>query len=157
MIDAGAARVPEGLARGLAARIRDAVEAADRLASFAFEPGRDAPEPLPQLADGDELEVARDFVLRALRGACDGTNHRILLAAAVVSPEEGVPLTTLAGELGLPRMAVSERVHDLIQLGLVARDLQLDTVRISPAGAGVVELLSGLEAEVAEWLRKRRR
>lgn len=148
-------RPSPGIARGIAARIRDAIDAAERLASFSFEPGGEA-EPRHQIGDGEEPEVARDFVLRVFRGACDRTNHHILCAAAA-RPEEGVPLADLCAEIELPRMAVCERVNDLIQLGLVHRDLQLDTVRISPAGAGLVELLGELEREVAEWLGKRRR
>jgi len=54
-------------------------------------------------------------------------------------------------------MALVERIHDLIQLGLVARDLQLDTVRATGAGEGLLELVTGLEADVARWLSKRRR
>lgn len=143
------------LARGLAARMRDAVDAADRMASFAFELRPGEPQP-SALADGEELATAHDLVLRALRAAGDAVNFRIL-AAAAAQPAAGAPLATLAGDLGLTRMALLERVHDLIQLGLVARDLQLDTVRATGAGEGMLELVTGLEADVASWLSKRRR
>lgn len=143
------------LARGVAARIRDAVEAAERLASFSFD-ADPAAENRVQLAEGEEREVARDFLLRVFRGASDRTGHRILLIAAARA-EDGVSLGALAAELELPRMAASERVNALIQVGLVYRDLQLDAVRIAPAGEAIVALLGELEREVAEWLGKRRR
>lgn len=144
------------LARGVAARIRDAVEAAERLASFSFDADPAAAEGRVQLAEGEEREVARDFLLRVFRGASDRTGHRILLIAAARA-EDGVSLGALAAELELPRMAASERVNALIQVGLVYRDLQLDAVRIAPAGEAIVALLGELEREVAEWLGKRRR
>ena len=150
------AEISPELARGVAARIRDAVEAAERLASFSFDAAPDATAGAPQLADGEEREVARDFLLRVFSGACDPTGHRILRIAAA-HPEDGVRLGALAAEIELPRMTASERVNGLIQLGLVYRDLQLDTVRIAPAGEAIVALLGELEREVAEWLGKRRR
>lgn len=143
------------LARGLAARLRDAVDAADRLASFSYD-GRPEEAAPSQLADGEELSTAHDMVLRVLRATGDALNFRIL-AAAVTQTEAGAPLAALADDLELSRMALLERVHDMIQLGLVARDLQLDTVRATPAGEGILELVGTLEADVAHWLAKRRR
>lgn len=143
------------LARGLAARLRDAVEAADRLASFSYD-GRPGESPSTALTDGEELATAHDMVLRVLRATGDALNFRILAAAAARS-SDGAPLDGLAHDLGLARMALVERIHDLIQLGLVARDLQLDTVRATGAGEGLLELVTGLEADVARWLGKRRR
>ena len=143
------------LARGLAARMRDAVEAADRLAAFSYD-GRPGESPPSALADGEELATAHDLVLRVLRATGDALNFRIL-AAAAAQPSHGAPIDALACDLGVSRMALVERVHDLIQLGLVARDLQLDTVRATGAGEGVLELVTALGADVARWLGKRRR
>ena len=147
------------LARALAARLRDAVDAADRLAAFSYDlqPGG---APLSQMTDGEELATAHDMVLRVLRAAGDALNFRILAAACAQARDgmdAGAPLDRLACDLGLTRMALIERVHDLIQLGLVARDLQRDRVLGSPAGHGVLELVSALESDVATWLGKRRR
>lgn len=147
--------VPAPLARGLAARLRDAVEAADRLASFAHD-ARPGDAVASQLADGEELATAHDMVLRVLRAIGDALNHRIL-AAAAAGDARGAPLEALACDLGLTRMALVERVHDLIQLGLVARDLPADTVLATPAGRCALELVASLESDVATWLRKRRR
>lgn len=141
------------LARGLAARLRDASEAADRLASFAYDTRASEPS-CPALADGQELATAHDFVLRTLVAVGDPLNFT-LIAAASAHPG-GAPLVQLAQDVGLSRLALIERVHGLIQLGLLARDLQDDTVLSTPAGEGVLELVTGLEAGVARWLSKRR-
>ena len=139
-------------ARGLAARLRDAALAADRLAGFAFEERAGGQEPPPALAEGDERAAAEDFVLRALRTAADPVNHRIL-AAATAGPD----LASLGAACGLPRLALVERVHELVQLGLVARDLQRDTVHATAAGEALAAEVAALCDDVAGWLRKRRR
>jgi len=142
------------LARGLAARLRDAAIAADRLADFSFDERRDEPA-APSLPDGDEWATADDFVLRVLAAAGDPLNARLLDAAA--RAPGGIGLPELAAEVGLSRLALIERVHGLIQLGLVARDLQADTVCATAAGTALTELVGGLQDEVARWLDKRRR
>lgn len=141
------------LARQLASRLRDAAEAADRLADFSFDGRWDQPL-APVLADGEETRTAHDFLLRVLTAVGEPLNFRVLSAAGA---PDGAALTVLATDLGLSRLALIERVHGLIQLGLVARDLQADTARATTAGTGLVELVTGLEDEVAEWLGKRRR
>lgn len=140
------------LARALAARLRDATAAGEQLASFAFAEGATAPS--PELSDGDELAVAHDFLLRALGGVSDPVNWQVL---AAVVPAGGVGLDDLATQLQRPRLAVTERVNGLIQLGLVSRDLEHDRVCGSPAGDALFELICELDAEIARWLSKRRR
>ena len=148
------AREHDPFARALAARLRDAVEAADRMASFAFDaaPGEAPPT---ALCDGEELATAHDLVLRVMREAGDSLNFRIMAAAA--AHEDGASIKSLAFDLGLTAMALIERTQALIQVGLVARDLQRDTIRTTPAGEGMLEMVSTLEADVAGWLAKRRR
>lgn len=152
------------LSRSLAGRLRDAVDAGERLASFAFREGE--PGPGTELRDGEELAVAHDFLLRVLHGVSDPLDWRLL--SAVVSQagaegrgedpgEAGLPLDALSDMLELPRLAVTERVNGLIQLGLMARDLEHDSVMASPAGVGLFELICELDAEIARWLSKRRR
>lgn len=153
--DVTAPHASPALARGLAARLRDAVQASDRLASFVFDGGSGSARPASELADGEELATAHDFVLRVFHGASDPLNSRLLSEA--VAAREGAPLDRLAGTLGLSRMATLERVNDLIQLGLVARDLQAGSVRATSAGEAIAELLAEIEIEVAEWLRRRKR
>ena len=140
------------LARALAARLRDAAAAGEQLASFAFSEGTDPPG--PELRDGEEVAAAHDFVLRVLHGVSDPVSWQVL--AAVVGGEDR-SLDGLADRVALPRLTVTERVNALIQLGLMARDLEHDSVTASPAGEALFELICELDAEVAGWLAKRRR
>ncbi len=144
--------VPPALARALAARLRDAVAAGEQLASFAFTEG--APAPGPELPDGEEVAVAHDFVLRVLHGVSEPLNWALL---AAVVPTDGLSLGDLTERLGLPRLVVTERANALIQVGLVVRDLERDSVTPTPAGSALFELICELDAEVARWLSKRRR
>jgi hypothetical protein len=151
------------LARALAARLRDAVAAGEQLGSFAFTEG--TPAPGIELRDGEELAAAHDFLLRVLRGVSDPLDWRIL--SAVTSDgtagygddldPAGLPIDAVADKLELPRLTVTERVNGLIQLGLMARDLEHDSARPSPAGIALFELICELDAEIARWLSKRRK
>jgi hypothetical protein len=146
------------LARALAARLRDANAAGEQLASFAFTEG--APAPGPELRPGEELAAAHDFLLRVLHGVSEPVSWRVLALVVSASSEDGVaeglPLDALADALELPRLAVTERVNSLIQVGLMARDLEHDTITPSPAGTALFELICELDAEIARWLSKRK-
>ena len=140
------------LARALAARLRDATAAGEQLASFAFTEG--APSPGPELRDGEELAAAHDFLLRVLHGVSEPVSWNVL---AAVAGEEHVPIAALCNRLELPRLTITERVNALIQLGLMARDLEHDGVTVSPAGTALFEFVCELDAEIARWLSKRQR
>lgn len=144
--------VSPALARALAARLRDATAAGEQLASFAFTEG--APAPAPELRDGEEVAVAHDFVLRVLHGISEPLNWALL---AAVVPTDGLSLDDLTARLGVARLVVTERANGLIQLGLVVRDLERDSVTPTPAGSALFELICELDADVARWLSKRRR
>ena len=140
------------LARALAARLRDATAAGEQLASFAFTEG--TPAPGPELREGEELAAAHDFLLRVLHGVSEPVSWNVL---AAVAGKEHVSLDALCSRLELPRLTITERVNALIQLGLMARDLEHDGVTVSPAGTALFELVCELDAEIARWLSKRRR
>ena len=154
--------VSPGLARALAARLRDATAAGEQLASFAFSEG--APAPGPELRAGEELAAAHDFLLRVLHGVSEPISWQVLAAVVCedghTADEPGRPpalsLDALADRLELPRLTITERVNGLIQLGLMARDLEHDSVTPSPAGEALFELVCELDAEIAGWLSKRR-
>jgi hypothetical protein len=142
------------LARALAARLRDAANAGERLASFAFSEGAAAPG--PELREGEEMAAAHDFLLRVLRGIGDPLNWRVLSVVATAQDGERISLDVLADAVEMPRLAVAERANELIQLGLAARDLEHDSVLLSPAGSAMFDLICELDAEIAGWLSKRR-
>jgi hypothetical protein len=135
------------VAKALGARLTDIEVAVDRYGSFAHGPG--ATVPPPALADGQIAAAARDLVLRALGMLADPIDHRILCRLA----EGDTPLVELATLLDLPRVAVWERVNDLLQVGLVGHGLEDDRAGLSAAGAGLVglvdELVAGIVAEDA--------
>lgn len=141
------------LARALAARLRDAIAAGDQLSSFAFTEG--SPASGVELRDGEELAAAHDFLLRVLHGVSEPLGWQVL--SAVGPAADGIPVDTLASRFDLPRLVVTERVNALIQLGLMARDLEHDSVTPSPAGEALYELICELDAEIAGWLVKRRK
>ncbi len=146
------------LARALAARLRDATAAGEQLASFAFTEG--APAPGPELRAGEELAAAHDFLLRVLHGISEPLSWNVLAAVVTEDGAEDLPavsIDALTDRLGLPRLAVTERINALIALGLMARDLEHDSVIASPAGAALYDLVCELDAEIAGWLSKRRR
>ncbi len=58
---------------------------------------------------------------------------------------------------GLPRLAVLERVYELLQLGLVARDLPADTVVATGSGVALDAVVTDLADDVAHWLQARKR
>ena len=149
------------LARALAARLRDAIAAGDQLASFAFT--ESTPAAGPELREGEELAAAHDFLLRVLHGVSEPVSWNVLAAVVAEDGRDGaehdlptLSLDALADRLELPRLAITERVNALIQLGLMARDLEHDSVTASPAGVALFDLICELDAEIARWLSKRR-
>ncbi len=87
-------------------------------------------------------ETAREMLLRALKVAADPINFQILDQLDAI---EAVELPTLMERTGLARVAVSERVHDLVQNGLAAREMVGDQIRRTSLAGGIL----GLVAEVA--------
>lgn len=141
----------DAVAEGLWRRLRDVVLAERRLERFAFTEEPRAPTGARGLTAqaGDAAAVAdlaRDMTLRALAATADPTSCRLLEALGDTS----LALGDLAAALGLPPLAVSERVGALAQLGLATRDLERDSVSATTAGRGLAAVVrtisSGLEA-----------
>jgi hypothetical protein len=60
---------------------------------------------------------------------------------------------TALGELtGLPRVAVWERLNELLAAGLVGRSLEADSAGLTPAGAAVVALCEDAARAASEAL-----
>jgi predicted transcriptional regulator len=125
----------DAIGRGLRRRLAELAAADERLRSFVFETGTPAPSP----AD-DPVEALRDLALRALARAADPVNHALLRRLAGGDATVG----ELADLVGRPRVAVLERVNDLLQVGLVGRSLQTDAVGVTEAGQALVDLVEAV-------------
>jgi hypothetical protein len=101
-------------------------------------------------ADDDVPTAAAALVRRALRVACDPEGWRVL-----VRLRDGETTTVqLAMTLACPRIVAWEQVNELMQAGLVGRDLDGDRVLITAAGRGVLELVEGIAAAAAEAVNR---
>lgn len=144
------------VADGLWLRVRDVILAERRLGRFAFAPEAPAPGgdrgPLAALAAEVEApaRLARDVTLRALAAASDPINCRILSGL----DGRAVTLVEMAGQVGLPGLALTERVNALVQAGLAARDLEQEAVVPTAAGEGLAHLVDALAGSLAERLRR---
>ena len=99
-------------------------------------------------------EHAREMLLRALKIVADPVNLDLLRG---LDPLDAVEFAGLQEATGLGRVALSERLNDLVQSGLASRELVGDQVRSTPLGAGLVEwieTIAGLTgAALVEQLR----
>jgi hypothetical protein len=138
------------VSEGLWSRMRDVILTERRLEAFAFAPDAPAGSPgrLEALAGDRDVvrSLAEDMALRALARAADGLNFRILSAMAA----ESVPLDALASRLGLPGLALSERLAELAGLGLAVRDLERGSVAGTSAGRGLAGLVEALREALGE-------
>jgi hypothetical protein len=144
----------DALAEGLWARCRDALLVAERLQGFAWTPergagqgGGEAPAGRSEATD----QLARDLVLRALGAAVDPVNARILGA---LRGGQAVPVSRLAETLGLPPLALTERVGALAQVGLATRDLEHDAIVPTGAGRAALALVEALVEALGERFRR---
>ncbi|MEX2268233.1 MAG: hypothetical protein WEA75_06075 [Acidimicrobiia bacterium] len=130
--------------KALGARLEELEATIERLRAFAFEP--DAAAARPAVVEGESLDNARELVLRAFRMMSDPLHYRTLLHLR----EGDADLGTLAALLTVPRLAVWERVNDLVQAGLVARSLEADQAGLTTAGQALVELVEAIARGASE-------
>ena len=133
------------LSSTLALRLRDIARMLDRL--DRLESGTGA-----WLASQDEAalrEAATDMTLRALRAAADPTSFVIL---AFLAAHASAPMAELEKAAGLGRLALTERVNDLVQTGLAGRNIDTDHVQGTAAGAALVSLINNIGEATAKRL-----
>ena len=133
------------LAFTLALRLRDIARMLDRLDRLESGTG----EWLAAQGDGALTEAAREMTLRALRVAADPTNFAIL---TFLSQHTSAPMAELEKASGLGRLALTERVNDLVQVGLAGRNIDTDHVQGTAAGAALVGLISSISQTTAKKL-----
>lgn len=140
------------LVEGLWRRVRDVLLVAERVGSFTFSEQQEEPE-RAALTDAEIDAAAKDFVLRALAVTSDALNHVILTRSCT---PDGVVIDELAKELATGSLVVSERVNDMLQLGLIARELDSGRARATPAGEAIVSVVAGVAGPLAERIRRGR-
>ncbi len=135
----------DDLALALALRLRDIARMLDRL--DRLESGTGAW--LASQQGGDWVAGAIEMTLRALRIAADPTNFAIL---AFLSKHTTTPIAELEQAAGLGRLALSERMSDLTQVGLAGRNIDTDQVQATAAGAALVGLIDSIGEATAKKL-----
>jgi len=130
------------VAAGLASRLRALVVALDRLDRLESGSGTW----LAGFADSELRGAATELSLRALRTIADPANFAVLQALA---SDDSQPLSHVIDTTGLGRLALSERLNDLVQVGLASRLIDTDHAQITGAGASLIRLIDALIAEVA--------
>lgn len=127
------------IAEGLWGRLRDLRRAQERWDRFVSEPGEPPPDAGAATA-GEAERVATELVLRALRAGAEALNHRILVRLRE-NEERAASLAALTELTGLPRIALTERVQDLAQVGLVTYMPETRLVRATGLTEGFLGLL----------------
>jgi hypothetical protein len=92
-------------------------------------------------------DAATELTLRALRAGADPTNFGILKALA---DDDSRSLAQLIDATGLGRLSLSERLNDLVQVGLAIRLIDTDDAQITAASASLVRLVEALSVELAQ-------
>ncbi len=136
---------PNDLSSALAFRLRDIARMVDRLDRLESGTG----EWLATQHPDDWLAAATEMTLRAFRTAADPMNFAILRH---LSEHTSVPISDLEQAIGLVRLALNERVNDLVQIGLAARHIDTDHVQGTTAGTALVGLITGISQTTAKKL-----
>ncbi|MCC7360654.1 MAG: hypothetical protein IT317_14330 [Anaerolineales bacterium] len=133
------------LSTALALRLRDLARSLDRLDRLESGTG----EWLASQQAEDLAAAAQAMTLRTLRLAADSDNYALLnrlAGAASMSTAE------LELAVGLGRLALVERINDLVQVGLASRNVDTDQVQATQAGAALAGLVSAISRTTAERL-----
>ncbi len=136
------------VAAGLAGRLRSLVMVIDRL--DRLESGSGAW--LAKFNDAELTESATALTLRALNTVSDQTNYTIL---KTLSTSESQAMSYLIETTGYGRLHLSERLNDLVQVGLAMRLIDTDHAQITAAGGAMVRLVEQMIADTsAQYLSK---
>lgn len=136
-----------GIAGGLAGRLRSLVAVLDRLDRLESGTGTW----LSTLEDDELPEAATELTLRTLRTVADPNNFALLRA---LSTRDSCSIGQLMEITGFGRLALSEQLNDLVQVGLATRLIDTDHAQITAAGASMIRLVEELGAEAARLYSK---
>lgn len=135
---------PEELLSGLVLRLRSVALALHRLDRLESGQGRWLEDFLARPAE--LREACREMLRRLFREASDATAWRLLEHMA---DGEAHPVPRLMEASGLERLPLTERINDLVQVGLAVRLVESDRVQATPAGVALVRWVHRVEEEMA--------
>jgi hypothetical protein len=135
---------PAVIGARIADRMRDVATVLERRDSFVSVLVETSdPETVDESDDTDR--GAEEFVLRALRAVADPINHRLLTRLDTGD----TTLSDLGHHVGMARIAVWERVSDLVQCGLVGHSIDHDAIGLSAAGQELLAWVTALTSATA--------
>ncbi len=136
-------RIPQSeISAGLAGRLRSLALVLDRLDRLESGSG----DWMAGFADEELPEAALAMTLRALQTSADSANFRILKA---LESNESQKMADLMEMTKNGRLQLSERLNDLVQVGLASRLIDTDHAQITAAGAAMVELIEEIAEKTA--------
>lgn len=133
----------KNIASGLAGRLRLLVRALDRLDRLESGSG----EWKAGFVETELSEAATGLTLRLLSTVADSTNFAIL---NILTTDGSFSMKKLMERSGVGRLVLSERLNDLVQVGLVSRLIDTDQAQITGAGANMVRLVKLISSAVEE-------
>ena len=104
---------------------------------------------LPGQSEADLEAAAQGMILRALRVAADEHNFVLL---AFISGDESRSVASVEKIGSMNRMLLSERLNDLVQVGLITREIDTDHVQATGAGRAMANIVAALRADTARYL-----
>lgn len=130
------------IAVGIAGRMRALVLTLDRLDRLEAGTGKW----LEEFNKNELDQAATDMSLRALQASTKPKNYAILKK---LSMQPSFSMKELTDTLKQDRLGMSERLNDLIQVGLVTREIDTDQAQITPSGTDMVRMISDLSSQAA--------
>lgn len=133
------------LAQTMARRLRDIARMLDRLDRLEVGSGS-------WLSEQDEENLATSalgMTLRTFRVAADSHNFQILKHLA---ERDTSPVSKVQDMIQLDRMTLSERLNDMVQVGLIVREIDTDHVQISSAGKAMVTIIAQIQEKTSQFL-----
>ena len=131
---------------GIAGRLRSLVSVIDRLDRLESGTG----DWLSGFNENELENAAHEMTLRTLRTGSDTINFTILKALAA---DQSVTIPDLIQATSLQRLALTERLNDLVQVGLATRLIDTNHAQITDAGVNFVQMIEGIsQAVLQEYL-----
>ena len=138
----------DDMVHGLTDRVRSLLRAFDR--QDRLETARAFVGWLERQQRGGKLpDAAREMLLRALHVGSDPINYCIL---STLDPLQATDVASLMAATDLSRVAVSERIGDLVAVGLASRELVDDQVRGTALALGLRAMVESLAERAGERL-----